>query len=181
MPKHLTMALAALGMTVVATQAAALTGVMLRDDDLRIGAAPKAAILAKARKGKAVDILDTRAGWTQIRLAGATGWIRLLSVRRGQASRTDLDATLGSAQGAINSPHDQGAITATSGLRGLDLADLKSARYDAAQLARLEGYAVGRAEAEAFAAQAGLKARPLNYLAAPPSTYAVGGDMPGQP
>jgi hypothetical protein len=179
LPKHAPQAAAVLALALCATQALALPGVMLRDDDLRAGAAAKASVLGKAKKGKAVDILDARGGWTQVRLGAATGWVRLLSVRRGTASRADVDASLGSAQGALNNPYDPGAITATSGLRGLDLAELKAARYDAAQLARLDTFAVGRAEAEAHAAQAGLKARPLAYLPAPPSVYDTG--LPGQP
>lgn len=145
----------------------AVSGVMLRDDTLRATGHAAAAKVALAKKGKAVNVLVSRGGWTQVQLGAATGWVRLLSVRRGPASKTDFQGSVGSAENAVNSPHDSGSITATSGLRGLDIADLSAARFDAAQIALLEGHAVAKTEAAAFAAQAGLASRSLAYLPAP--------------
>lgn len=163
------------GMGLVALPSWAVSGVMLRDDALRASASARSAQLAQAKKGKAVSVLASQGGWTRIQLGKTTGWVRLLSVRRGPASSTDLRGSLGSAETAISSPHDSGSITATSGLRGLDLADLSLAKFDARQIAMLEGHAVARADAADFAAQAGLTARSLAYLPAP--TQGVLGDL----
>jgi hypothetical protein len=153
----------------------AVSGVMLRDDVLRAAGNAGGAKIALARKGKTVDVLGSRGGWTQVRLGAASGWVRLLSVRRGPASRTDFQGSIGSAENAVRSPHDSGAITATSGVRGLDMADLSAARFDAGQIALLETYASRKADAAAFAAQAGLSGRALAYLPAPATQGALGG------
>lgn len=145
----------------------AVSGVMLRDDTLRAAGNAAAAKVALAKKGKTVNVLGSQGGWTQIQLGAATGWVRLLSVRRGPASKTDFQGSVGSAESAVNSPHDSGSITATSGLRGLDLADLSAAKFDPRQIELLDGHGVGKAEAAAFAVQAGLAARSLAYLPAP--------------
>lgn len=156
-----------LALALAALPAWALPGVMLRDDSLRAAGNAAAAKVALAKKGKAVNVLGSRGGWTQVQLGAATGWVRLLSVRRGPASKTDFQGSIGSAESAVNSPHDSGSITATSGLRGLDLADLSAARFDAGQIAMLDGFAVGKAEAASFATQGGLVVRSLAYLPAP--------------
>ena len=154
-------------LALVSTQSWALGGVMLRDDTLRAAAGASAPSVALAKKGKSVDVLGSRGGWTQVRLGTLGGWVRLLSVRRGPASRTDFQGSLGSAETAANTPHNSGAITATSGLRGLDVSDLSAAKFDAMQLELLGRHAASKADAVAFAAQADLTARRLAYLPAP--------------
>jgi hypothetical protein len=167
----------------LAASAFAVPGVMLRDDDLRASASAGAARLGPVKKGKTVEVLGNRGGWTQVRAGATVGWVRLLSVRRGGVAGTDYGASLGSAQGAVTTPHDTGTITATSGLRGLDVADLSAAKYDAAQLDALERQGVTRAEAEAFAARAALKAHGLAYLPDPAARPASGAgyDLIGGP
>jgi hypothetical protein len=145
----------------------AVTGVMLRDDDLRASALATSAKLGMVKKGKSIEVMATRGGWTLVKWGGLTGWVRLLSVRRGAASQTDYQASLGSAQTAANSPLNSGAIVATSGLRGLDVAQLSAANFNAQELDALERHAATRGDAQGFAAQAGLTARSVAYLPAP--------------
>ncbi|MBK6742075.1 MAG: SH3 domain-containing protein [Hydrogenophilales bacterium] len=168
-----------IGLALASARAEAVTGVMLRDDDMRAAAGVSATKVALAKKGKIINVLARRGGWTQIQLGTVSGWVRLLSVRRGPASRTDYQGSLGSAENAANSPHDTGSITATSGLRGLDLVDLSAAKFDAKQLEQLERHASVKADAMAFAAQAGLTARSLAYLPAPPQNTFGGLDVFG--
>jgi len=149
------------------TPAIAAPGVMLRDDLLRALPSAQAARLGSVKKGVNVDILGNRGGWTQVRAGRADGWVRLLSVRGGVARQADLQAGLDSARDAVTSPHDLGAVTATSGLRGLDLADLSAARYDAVQVEKLERNGVARTEAAEFAARGGLKVRSIGILPDP--------------
>jgi hypothetical protein len=158
-----------------AVQGWAAPGVMLRDDSVRGAASATAGKLGTLRKGANVDILGNQGGWTRVQAGNLSGWVRLLYVRRGAASRADYAAGIGSAQGAVSTPHDTGAITATSGLRGLDMVQLSGAKYDAAQLARLEAHAASRAQAADFAARAGLQTRPLAYLPEPTTPNASAG------
>jgi len=164
----------------LAIEAWALPGVMLRNDDLRASYSASAARLSTLAKGRVVEIVASRGGWTQVRAGSALGWVRLLSVRRGSASQADLQAGLGSARDAINTPVDRGAVTATSGLRGLDVADLGAARFDAAELARLDGQGVTPAQASEFAQRGGLVARTLADLPDPAQGISLFGATRGE-
>lgn len=165
----------------LAVPAWAAPGVMLRDDLLRALPSALAARVGSVKKGGSVDILANRGGWTQVRAGQVTGWARLLSVRRGTARQADLQAGLDSARGAVTTPHDLGAVTATSGLRGLDPAELSAARHDVAQVDALERLGVSRIESAEFAARGGLKARAVHALPDPEARAGStqGSDWPG--
>lgn len=60
-----------------------------------------------------------------------------------------------------------GQIVSTAGIRGLDEEQLKAAKYDAAQISELDSQTVSAAAARNFAAQAGLRSRPIAYLPDP--------------
>ena len=62
-------------------------GVMLRDEVMRATAAASAADVVRVARGSPVEILASKAGWVQVRHAGKTGWVRLLSVRKGRPAR----------------------------------------------------------------------------------------------
>lgn len=57
-----------------------------------------------------------------------------------------------------------GQIVATAGIRGLDEERLRAARFDAAELDRMESYTVSAGAARSFAAQGGLNSRSVAYL-----------------
>ncbi len=162
---------AALGMSLLlgATLVWAAPGVMIRDDNLRSSASSSAGTVASVAKGTAVEVLDRQGGWTQIRAAGRTGWVRLLSVRRGAAAGSD---SLGDARGLVELGQrrsDPNKVVAVAGLRGLNEEELRAARFDAQELERLGGYAVKAEEAQQFAGRAGLVRREVAYLPAPAS------------
>jgi hypothetical protein len=159
----------ALALTVLLTGAvwAADEGVMIKDETLRTSASSTGAGVGSVSKGAGVEILARQGGWTQIRHAGKTGWVRILSVRKGGASRTDAGAEVAGALAIGTTRYDPNRVTATAGLRGLNEEELRAARYDPAQLQRLDGYAVGAPEARQFANSGGLQARSVTYLPAP--------------
>jgi hypothetical protein len=57
-----------------------------------------------------------------------------------------------------------GKVVATTGIRGLDEEDLKTAKFDAGELKLDESFATTRAEAQKFANQGKLKPLSLDYL-----------------
>lgn len=142
-------------------------GIMLRADDLRAGAAANAAVIAKLERGTAVQILATQGGWVQVRHGNQTGWVRLLNVRRGTASQTDVAGGVAGVLALGTTRSDPNRVVATAGVRGLSVAELRAARFDAQQLERLERLGVSRAEAERFAATGKLAARKVDYLPRP--------------
>lgn len=60
-----------------------------------------------------------------------------------------------------------GQIVATAGIRGLDEERLRAARFDAAELNRMESYTASADAARSFAAQGGLSSHPVAYLPDP--------------
>jgi hypothetical protein len=55
-------------------------------------------------------------------------------------------------------------VTATIGIRGLDAVDLKSARYNEAQMTLLDSYAASKGDAESAAQSTGLTPARVEYL-----------------
>lgn len=145
--------------------ACAAPGVMLRDEELRAAPAADAAALGRLGRGAEVDILARQGGWTRVSGGGRTGWVRVLSVRTA-APAAGLGDVLGAVE-AGTARRDPGKVVAVAGLRGLDEEELKLARFNAAELQRLAGYASSRAEAEAHAREFGLRPLSLPYLPAP--------------
>ncbi|MEO8165221.1 MAG: SH3 domain-containing protein, partial [Betaproteobacteria bacterium] len=101
--------------------------------------------------------------WYQVKAASAQGWVRMLSVRRGQAGKSN---TAKDVAGLATGRAGTGQIVSTTGVRGLSEEELKQAKYDAAELQQAEAFAVSKADAGMFAQKAQLAARPFNYLPA---------------
>lgn len=145
----------------VAAPAWAASGTMIKDDDLRLGATAGAASVGRVSKGASVEVLARQGGWTQVRHAGATGWVRILSVK------TSAENTSGNVLGALQlgtTRRDPSRVVAVAGVRGLNEEELRSARYNANELMRLDQYASSRADAEQFARGAGLRVVDVAYI-----------------
>lgn len=140
--------------------AAGSNAVMLKTDELRAAPDSKSTLLLRVEKGSQVRLLSSQGGWSQISSVGHTGWVRVLSVRKQGNDVIEL-----SDLGALGKK-PQGKVVAVAGTRGLDEKQLSLAKYDAAEVERLRGYAISRREAEQFAQASGLHARDMSYIAA---------------
>lgn len=150
-----------------AAMAWAAPGVMLKDEPLRASASATSATVAKLAKGEAVEILGRQGGWNQVRGQGKTGWVRLLSVRGGVASQTDVAGELTGVLSLGATRRDPNKVVAVAGVRGLSEEDLKQAHFDEQALKKLEGFGVSGQDAARFAAEGGLAKREVAYLPAP--------------
>jgi hypothetical protein len=142
----------------------AATGTMIKNDALRQSASASAASVGKVSKGASVQILARQDGWTQIRHAGRTGWVRILSVK------TIAGSAGGDALGLIEmgaSRSDPSRVVAVAGLRGLNEEELRGARFNANELLRLDQYLSSRSDAEQFARSAGLRRLEVAYIVLP--------------
>lgn len=148
-------------LVVASAPAWAAPGGMIKDDDVRAAPNATAKVLTRAAKGSVVEVVARQGGWTQIRVGGQTGWVRVLSVRGtvgGGASLSDAVAL---------TQRRQGRVVAVAGVRGLNEEELKSARFDAGELAKLDRFAVNEADARQFARAGKLVARTVDYLPEP--------------
>lgn len=141
---------------------AAEAGTALKADEIKAEPFRDAGTVATLAAGDKVEILKKDGGWLQIKSASGNGWVRMLSIRKGAARKGSGEAAglLGVASGRAGT----GKVVATTGVRGLNEEELKSAKFDEAELKLAESYATGKPEAQKFAAQGKLAARKLDYL-----------------
>lgn len=154
--KNLLMPAIALALIVSATAAAAAPGTVLRDEKLYSQPTSSSSVMASVVKGAGVEILAKEGGWLRVTAGQSTGWIRLLSVRAGAGGVGGVG--VGDVVGAATTRSDPSRVVAVAGLRGLNDEDLKQARFNAGELARLDRFKVTPAQARSFARQSGLVA-----------------------
>lgn len=139
-----------------AASAWAAPGTVLRAEKLYSQPAATSKVAASVAKGAKVDILAKQGGWLKVKAGTSTGWIRLLSVRAGAGGLGG--AGVGDVVGAATTRSDPSRVVAVAGLRGLNEEDLRQARFNEAELARMEAVKVTPAQARSFAGQSGLAA-----------------------
>jgi hypothetical protein len=138
------------------------SGTALKADAIRAEPFGDAKQVAKLATGDKVDILKKDGGWLQVKSAKGKGWVRMLSIRKGDAKK---GSGTGAGLLALSSGRaGTGKVVATTGIRGLNEEELKAARFDAKELQLAESYAVKKADAQKFAKQGKLVARPFGYL-----------------
>lgn len=154
-----------LGALLALSAHAAESGTALKADAIKAEPFNDAKTVATLTAGDKVEIVKKDGGWLQIKSAKGKGWVRMLSVRKGEARKGTGDAAglLGLASGRAGT----GKVVATTGIRGLNEEELKSAQFNATELQLAESYATGKAEAQKFAAQGKLVPRKFDYLPAP--------------
>ena len=154
----------------MAAPALAAPGTVLRNEKLYSQPSATSTVAGSAAKGASVNILTKQGGWLRVTAGKATGWIRLLSVRVGEGGLGG--AGLGDVVGAATTQSDPTRVVAVAGLRGLNdrgLNDenLKQAKFNADELARLDALKVTPGQAKSFASQSGLIAANVAALPKP--------------
>jgi len=156
---------AAFLLCVSAASAWAAPGTVLRNEKLYSQPSASSGETASVAKGASVNILAKQGGWLRVTAGRSTGWIRLLSVRAGEGG---LGGTgVGDVLGAATTRSDPSRVVAVAGLRGLNDEDLKHAKFNADELARLDAWAVTTTQAKSFASRSGLAAANVPGLPKP--------------
>lgn len=142
---------------------AAETGIALKADSIRAEPYTDAKIVGTFIKNDKVEILSKQGAWLKVKTSKASGWVRLLSVRRGTASTpSQTSGALSVASGRAGT----GQVVATTGVRGLSEQELKSAKFNEAEISKMESLTLKADQGQKFAASAKLQATKLNYLPA---------------
>lgn len=119
--------------------------------------------VAKMRHGDSVTISGQQGLWFQVRLAdGGSGYLRVTDVRMDYAAQEGGDANV---RTLFTGQASKGRVTETAGVRGLDESTLKSASFDARQLAAMEGNRVTPEAAASHARAQGWDATRFTYAA----------------
>jgi hypothetical protein len=131
----------------------------LKADTLRKEPYADAKTVGSLAKNDSVEILSKKGAWLQVKSKKATGWVRLLSVKRGAASSS------GSSVADIASGRTgTGKVVSTTGIRGLSAEELKAAKFNEEEMKKMESYQVSTSNAQSFASSGGLSATKMAYL-----------------
>lgn len=133
---------------------AAETGTALKNDSLRKEPYADAKVAGSFQRGEGVEILKKQGAWLQVKTKKSTGWVRLLSVKRGAATAGNQTAgVLAAASGRAGT----GQVVSTTGVRGLGEEELKAAKFNETEIKTLEGYTLTTDQGRQFANAGKLK------------------------
>ncbi|PKO51180.1 MAG: ligand-binding protein SH3 [Betaproteobacteria bacterium HGW-Betaproteobacteria-20] len=133
---------------------AAETGSALKNDSIRFEPFADAKIIGKFNRGDKVEILSKKGAWLQVKTTKNTGWVRLLSIKRGSsASGNQAAGALAVASGRAGT----GQVVSTTGIRGLSAEELKAAKFNEAEVKAMESYTQSASQGKQFADAGGLQ------------------------
>ncbi len=157
--------LAALASLAVATAAMAETAKTAHPTDLYADSQSDAASLASLPQGAAVEVLQRRGAWTQVKSGTQTGWVRMLNLRfdsQGGTASTNSGNSLGTLAG-LGRKSNSG--TETNAVRGINEEDLKNAQPNPAAFQKMTTLASDKPTAQKFGTKYKLAARQVPYMA----------------
>ena len=140
-------------------------GAMIKADVLKAEPFRDAKTTGSLDVGDQVVILKKNGGWLNVKSAKGSGWVRMLSIRRGASGKSE--ATVAGLAGLASGRAGTGKVVAATGIRGLGEEELKAAKYDEAQVTQAESFSTSRDEAQQFARNGKLKVQQVDYLKPP--------------
>jgi hypothetical protein len=154
---------------VVAGAGAGELAYTVRPTDLKAKPFSDAATLAKLAQSSQVDVMLRQASWLQVGASGATGWVKMLSVRFDQIGTSPKGGTTNSNLGVLFNiaQTGSGGSVATTGVKGISEEALRNPRPNAAALEQMHGLDTSAADARAFAKAGKLASTSMAYVAAP--------------
>ncbi|HEX5337848.1 MAG TPA: SH3 domain-containing protein [Gallionella sp.] len=140
------------------------SGAAIKSDDLKAEPFRDAKTVGTLATGDKVEILSKDGGWLQVKSPKGSGWVRMFSIRKGEARKASAGSEAAGLAGLASGRAGTGKVVATTGIRGLNEEELKAAKYDEKELKLAESFATSRADAQKFASQGKLVARQMDYL-----------------
>lgn len=159
--------------------AAAETALTNRETELKKEPFTDAATIATLPGKTSVEVLKRQGGWTQVKPPSAgQGWVRMLNLRFGDGSAKESGSGLGSLLNVART--GSSGTTVTTGVKGLDITKdtIQNANPDMAELKRMHGYGVSKAEALKLASSANLHKQSVEYLGASSGSSGPSGNAP---
>lgn len=151
-----------------ATGAVAATGgAAIKADNIRSEPFGDARTVGALAPGDKVEILKKEGGWFQIKSAKGAGWVRMLSIRKGDAQKASAGKEVAGLLGLASGRAGTGQVVATTGVRGLNEEELKSAQFNEKELKLVKAFISSKQEAQAFAAKGKLVSQQVEYLPEP--------------
>ena len=134
----------------------------IRPTELRKEPASDADTIDMLAENTAVDARERKGGWTRVKTQSGEGWVRMLSLRYSGTARQG-DSGISKLFNVART--GTSGTQVTTGVRGLDEADLANAQPNQAELDKMKGFAAGREAAAGFAAKGKLAPAKVDYPA----------------
>jgi len=140
--------------------------------ELNLRAAPKgdAGVIATIPKNTRFEVIGEQASWAQISTGKQQGWVLFFYLIPAPSSNPETMNDVKSSVGLLTGRQGTGQVTAVLGVRGLDEAQLKAAKFNAEELKRLESLPGSKQAAEGFAKEGKLAQRDIAFLPAANAT-----------
>ena len=123
------------------------------------------ATLASLPDGAAVEVLQRRGAWTQVKASGQTGWVRMMSLRFDSASGAPAGSNPGNAIAQLGSlGRKSNSGTETNAVRDINEEDLRNAQPNPVAFQKMQQFATDKNAAQTFARKAKLNASQVAYL-----------------
>lgn len=153
------------------------TGYAARDVEVRPEPRNDAPVTARLAKGARYELLERKLSWARIRIGAGEGWTLFFFLMSGDAPSSQSPGLAVSELWKLGTDRQGsgGGITATIGTRGLDDAQLASARFNGRELEQLESMGVPAPAGASFAAEGGLASRQVEPLGAPAALAGASG------
>jgi hypothetical protein len=134
-------------------------GTALKTDTIRAEPFADAKSVGNLNKNDSVEILSKKGAWLQIKTKSGSGWVRILSVKRGGTSGSS-----NSIADIANGRTGTGKVVSTTGIRGLSAEDLKAAKFNEDEMKKMEGHTLSSSDGQKFASAGGLNTTKMAYL-----------------
>ncbi|MDH3443336.1 MAG: SH3 domain-containing protein [Deltaproteobacteria bacterium] len=138
------------------------TGTARRKSEIKESPYRDAKPVGSLSKGDKVDLLARQGGWYQVKSPKGRGWVRMLSIRRGEVRKRKIEA--GELVGLASGRAGTGRVVATTGIRGLTEEELKKAKYNESEVKKVEALKATADEVRKFATAGNLAAQKIEYL-----------------
>lgn len=139
------------------------TGTALKNDTLRKEPYADAKTAGSFTRGENLEILKKQGAWLQVKTKKSTGWVRLLSVKRGTSvAGSPTAGVLAAASGRAGT----GQVVSTTGVRGLSEQELKAAKFNETEIKTMESYTLTADDGRSFANAGNLKSVAFSNLKA---------------
>lgn len=149
-----------------------------RATDLLAQAFSDAKAVASLPADTKVEVLRRNGAWSEVKTAaGQIGWVRMLTLKFGDAAVTKQDSggnPLSGLSNLLSTGRTSNTATVTTGVRGLDAEELQNAQANPEELKKLQKFTADKTAAQSFAQRNNLAATKIDYL---PETTARGQDQ----
>jgi Bacterial SH3 domain len=136
---------------------------VIRATDLKKEPATDAATLATLAETTVVEAFERQGGWTRVKTQNADGWVRMLALRYGTPGAAKRGDSGFSKLFSSARTGSSGTQVLTTGVRGLDGDQIKTAQPNAAELQKLKGFSSTSASSAGFAKSGHLEAQSVAY------------------